>query len=103
MYCISLRENVFSVFIVMITYKMHVWEKEKIASHRRVRIVRAVSSPLNEQHVTVLSSLFYISTSVQNPVIDQDLYNNQINARALIGQSAMGYCPGKPMGKSRVF
>ena len=31
------------------------------------------------------------------------LYNNQINARALIGQSAMGYCAAKPMGKSRVF
>ena len=31
------------------------------------------------------------------------LYNNQINARALIGQSAMGYCARKPMGKSRVF
>ena len=27
------------------------------------------------------------------------LYNSQINARALIGQSAMGYCAGKPMGK----
>ena len=27
------------------------------------------------------------------------LYNNQINARALIGQSAMGYCAGKPMEK----
>ena len=24
------------------------------------------------------------------------LYNNQINARALIGQSAVGYCAGKP-------
>ena len=24
------------------------------------------------------------------------LYNNQINAHALIGQSAMGYCAGKP-------
>ena len=31
------------------------------------------------------------------------LYNNQINAHALIGQSAMGYCAGKPMGKLRVF
>ena len=31
------------------------------------------------------------------------LYNNQINARALIGQSAMVYCAGKPMEKSRVF
>ena len=28
------------------------------------------------------------------------LYNNQINARALIGQSAVGYCAGKP---SHVF
>ena len=24
------------------------------------------------------------------------LYNNQINARVLIGQSAAGYCAGKP-------
>ena len=31
------------------------------------------------------------------------LYNNQINARALIGQSAMGLCVGKPTEKSRVF
>ena len=32
-----------------------------------------------------------------------NLYNNQINARALIGQLAMVYCAGKPMEKSRVF
>ena len=25
-----------------------------------------------------------------------ELYNNQIDARALIGQSAVGYCAGKP-------
>ena len=31
------------------------------------------------------------------------LYDNQINARALIGQSAVGYCAGKPTEKSRVF
>ena len=31
------------------------------------------------------------------------LYNNKINARALIGQSAVVYCAGKPMEKSRVF
>ena len=31
------------------------------------------------------------------------LYNNQINARALIGQSAVGYCASKPMEKSHVF
>ena len=29
------------------------------------------------------------------------LYNNQINARALIGQSAMSYCAGKPTEKKR--
>ena len=29
--------------------------------------------------------------------------NNQINARALIGQSSMIYCAGKLMAKSRVF
>ena len=31
------------------------------------------------------------------------LYNNKINAHALIGQSAMVYFAGKPMEKSRVF
>ena len=31
------------------------------------------------------------------------LYNNQINVRALIGQSAVGYCAGKPTDKSLVF
>ena len=31
------------------------------------------------------------------------LYNNQINARALIGQLAIVYCSGKLMEKSRVF
>ena len=33
----------------------------------------------------------------------EDLYNNQINAHALIGQSAVVYCAGKHMEKSRVF
>ena len=31
------------------------------------------------------------------------LYNNQINARAVIGQSAMVYCAGKPTEKSCVL
>ena len=31
------------------------------------------------------------------------LNNNQINARAPIGQSAVVYCASKPMEKSRVF
>ena len=32
-----------------------------------------------------------------------EVYHNQINARALIGQLAMVYCACKPMEKSRVF
>ena len=31
------------------------------------------------------------------------VYNNQIKARTLIGQSAVVYCAGKPTEKSRVF
>ena len=38
-----------------------------------------------------------------NPVGYISLYNNQINARALIGQLAVGYCAGKPTEKSRIF
>ena len=30
------------------------------------------------------------------------LYNNQSNVRALIGQSAVVYCAGKPTEKSRI-
>ena len=37
-------------------------------------------------------------------IIDyHQLYNKQINARALIGQWAMFYCTGKLMEKSRIF
>ena len=32
-----------------------------------------------------------------------DLYNNEINAHALIAQSAMVYCAGKLMEKLHVF
>ena len=31
------------------------------------------------------------------------LYNNQVNVRVVIGQSAVDYCVGKPAEKSRVF
>ena len=31
------------------------------------------------------------------------LYNNEVNARALIGHSAVSYCAGKPTDKLRVF
>ena len=36
-------------------------------------------------------------------VVYQLLYNNQINARALIGQLAVGYCAGKPTEKSELL
>ena len=39
----------------------------------------------------------------QKPMFYQSLYNNQINARALIGQSAVSYCASKPTEKSRIF
>ena len=38
-----------------------------------------------------------------NPTKYEVLYNKRINARALIGQTAMGYCAGKPTEKSRVL
>ena len=31
-----------------------------------------------------------------------NLYNNQINAHAVIGQSSVGYCAGKPTEELRV-
>ena len=36
-------------------------------------------------------------------VVNSTLYNNQINAHAVIGQSAAGYCADKPTEKSRVL
>ena len=36
-------------------------------------------------------------------VVYQSLDNNQVNARALIGQSAVVYCASKRMEKSRVL
>ena len=39
----------------------------------------------------------------QKAMFYQNLYNDQINTCALIGQSAVGYCAGKPTEKSRVF
>ena len=44
-----------------------------------------------------------ISRKESDERIYSHLYNNQINAHALIGQSAVAYCAGKPTEKSRVF
>ena len=48
------------------------------------------------------NAILFFSLSKQIMVYEP-LYNNQINARALIGQSAVGYCYYKPTEKSRVF
>ena len=45
----------------------------------------------------------FVLRSLNTIVFIYILYNNQINARALIGQSAVGYCYYKPTEKSRVF
>ena len=45
----------------------------------------------------------FIECSQMTGVFYHSLYNNQINVRALIGQSAVGYCAGKLTEKSRVF
>ena len=55
----------------------------------------------------MITELFYSLIPYMNGgslyCLYSSLYNNQINARALIGQSAVGYCAGKPTEKSRVF
>ena len=57
--------------------------------------------PLIANVVNVLNK----SPNIQkrNVVVYQKLYNNQINACALIGQPAVGYCTGKPTKKPHIF
>ena len=51
----------------------------------------------------VLSHAYYFLQFRDPFEILKFIYNNQINARALIGQLAVGYCAGKPAEKSRVL
>ena len=52
----------------------------------------------------ILLSLVWLQTELDSTQsYNHYLYNNQINVRALIGQSAVGYCVGKLMEKSRFF
>ena len=46
---------------------------------------------MNEQHFLPVHTVYHV------------LYNNQINARALIGQSATVYCASKPMENSCIL
>ena len=74
-------------------------------------IVSSFSRPLSRRKFSC--STAPVSSSVHTTQTNSDqknsksdqaiLYNNQINARALIGQSAMLSCAGKLMEKSRVF
>ena len=56
-----------------------------------------------EQETKTTKIVTYPLLSLASSIVYYILYNSQINVRALIGQSAMGYCAGKPMEKSRVF
>ena len=51
----------------------------------------------------IMSADKYLSIFSRHMATIVYLYNSQINARAPIGQSAVRFCAGKPMGKSRVF
>ena len=53
--------------------------------------------------VKAKSGIFHIMVYHEKALNNLHLYNSQINARALIGQSVVGYCAGKPTEKPRVF
>ena len=57
----------------------------------------------NNLHDLTTSTDIIPAIKTDHSAICLELCNNQINARALIGQSAVGYCAGKPTEKSRVF
>ena len=64
------------------------------------RIVHVLS---NMQNVAISRCCFVAFCKERQRNEQRILYNNQINARALIGQSAMVYCASKLMEKSRDF
>ena len=69
---------------------------------------RSRSQPINDVCVYNVSTswemlIFFLPILKPLTLIYSTLYNNKINARVLIGQSAMVYCAGKPMEKSCVF
>ena len=61
----------------------------------------AKSPPQSVSILPIVEKFVMASYSIYH---DYDtLYNNQINAHALIGQLSVGYCAGKPTEKSSVF
>ena len=55
---------------------------------------RSIDLAVSLQEVALLYLHFYL---FEPKCFITLLYNNQINARTLIGQSAVGYCAGKPI------
>ena len=66
-------------------------------SHKELCKHLALANIYGEMYILIRNSTVRLSLGKKK------LYNNQINVRALIGQSAVGYCAGKPAEKSRVF
>ena len=62
-----------------------------------------VSCPVGPEIIFSTLIIILAPKPAQDPARYHMLYNNQINARTLIGQSAVGYCTGKPTETSRVF
>ena len=54
---------------------------------------------LKIQYYTLYNNQINARTLIGQSAVGYTLYNNQINARTLIGQSAAGYCASKPMEK----
>ena len=90
------RTVVFHSFFELIFPK-----RENILSNVNVAVSR------QDKRKTAHFRLPYVAqkSRVLNLLLDsyQNLCNNQINARALIGQSALVYCASKLMEMSRVF
>ena len=75
-------------FFVLTTFWRHLWSiKEQTHS--------AIASRSTFLGQAFIRHLFICDPHVRE-LISTYLYNNQINARSLIGQSAIGYCAGKP-------
>ena len=76
-------------------------------------LIKRFSKELHRDLWIFSSSLFVIRVNLLHPLPSllfygllyciNTVFNNQNNARALIGQSAMVYCASKLMEKSHVF
>ena len=58
---------------------------------------------VTRRRLVIYQILLSCSTNILHGLSALSFYNNQINVCTLIGQSAVGYCAGKPTEKSRAF